>query len=290
MKAPDAQIAPSLPKRCHTLTLSLVFPDPKQDGALDMRSLIFSALLWIGTTAATAQAQDFSDSDWSHDFYKNCAAPTDTALAWAENHGDRVLRATLQPGDPGQCQSDTGPRHGARYWERAELRQRGNLAVGTDHEIRFQARFIEGFNGRQETFFQVHGWSPTCAAQPLVMLQFDGRAFKPMVLQAPEQDAPSAPGRPARGTLEHIRSDAVLPLSLEALQSHSHRFRLLIDMADSAFSVSLYVNGQPVIQNATGYLPRCATPHVKFGIYRPGGQNPHTSVVEIDDVRLRSGL
>lgn len=256
-----------------------------------MHRLILTMMFWIGASLAPAQAQDFEDSDWSHSFFKNCAAPNATALVWADHRGDRVLRATLEPGDPGQCRSDSAPRHGARYWERAELRQRGDLAVGTRHDIRFQARFLQGFNGNQETFFQLHGWSDTCAAQPLVMLQFDGRQLKPMILQAPDHTSIGRPGRPARGALTHIRSeDTQSRLSLERLQSQTQRFRLVADLRGTDPTVTVYLNGQALVSEAPVYLPPCATPHVKFGIYRPGGQNPHTSVVEIDDIRLRSGL
>lgn len=256
-----------------------------------MRRLILTAIFWIGAAMAPAQAQDFADSDWSHSFFKNCATPNAASLVWAEHHGDRALRATLEPGDPGQCRSDSGPRNGARYWERAELRQRGDLAVGTRHDIRFQARFLQGFNGNQETFFQLHGWSDTCAAQPLVMLQFDGRKFKPMILQAPDQALNGRPGRPARGALAHIRSDEAQDrLSLEHLRAQTQRFRLVADLRQDEPTVTVYLNGRAVVDKTPVYLPPCATPHIKFGIYRPGGQNPHTSVVEIDDIRLRSGL
>ena len=256
-----------------------------------MRRLIVTAIFWIGASLAPAQAQDFADSDWSHSFFKNCAAPNATALVWAEHRGDRVLRATLEPGDPGQCRSDSTPRHGARYWERAELRQRGDLPLGTRHDIRFQARFVEGFSGREETFFQIHGFSQTCGTGPLLMLQFDGRLLKAQVLKRESDPSKGSANRGERGALVWVRADknAAPDVSLDALRDRTLQFRMALDLTDRSPKVSLYLNGRPLLEDEPIHVSRCATPHVKVGIYRPGQRNPHTSVVEIDDLRIHSG-
>ena len=58
------------------------------------------------------------------------------------------------------------------YWERAEVKQRKSLNKSNLYEIDFLVRFVEGFNGNRENFFQIHQSNDGCRISPVIMLKF----------------------------------------------------------------------------------------------------------------------
>ncbi len=251
---------------------------------------VLLSLAMLAVMAIPARALDFHDADWSHGFRSNCPLPSDTAVRFRDVGADRKLAFTLNPGDIGGCSSDAKPRHGARFWERAELKQASTLAVGQTHRITFEATFAQGFRGKAETFFQIHAWSSDCKSAPLLMLQFDKKRLKTHVLQRNSTKFKAGTSRGTKGALAEIKTSnrARKALTSEALEGGTHRFDITFDTSHRVARMTVQMDGVTLVRNERVHLQRCAKPHVKFGIYRPGTQNKKTSVLLIDDVIISS--
>ncbi|MCB1332975.1 MAG: heparin lyase I family protein [Roseivivax sp.] len=254
-------------------------------------SPILAAAAALVLTVAPAAAEDFRDADWSASFYQNCDAPKPSAIGWTTVGGDRKLQFTLAPGDVGGCKSDDGPRNGARNWERAELKQRGTLSRGKRHEIRFQATFVDGFHGKEENFFQIHGWTPQCSSAPLLMMQFNrGRMDVKVLQRASDPFKDNGVSRGEKGALSDAMGGFGLIRSprMGSLKGKPHDFRVLLDMAGKSPRISIWMDGAALVEDKAMYMRDCSVPHVKFGLYRPGKKNRASSVLLIDDVRISS--
>ncbi len=253
------------------------------------RLLILFAATVFG--AAAAMAQDFQDSDWSLGLYRNCALPAPDSVSWVSKSGDQKLQFKISPKDVGGCSSDARARNGARFWERAELRQRGGLAKAKTHDIRFQATVVSGFTGREETFFQIHGWTSKCSSAPLVMMRFHRKRLEVHVLKKTSDRTKSgAISRGEKGALVNETKSIKLrrDLTLAKLAGKPLNFQVLFDADRIKPRLTVKMNGQTLVDNAQMYVRDCSNPHVKAGIYRPGKQNKKTSILWFDDLTIRT--
>ncbi len=242
-----------------------------------MFTLIARLAAFVLTLAATSAHAEFRDRDWNAALLANCRLPSPQAVTWAGTAQDPQLAFTLNPGDRGGCRADTRRRNGAPYWERAELIQAGHMPRGTVQEISFTANFTEGFLGQRETFFQIHGWTKSCNAAPLLMLQFHQRQMRAMVLTA------DIPGSAERGNL---RQKAMGTPRIDDLIGRDTQFRILFDQSGPQPTLTLIVNGRTLMKRQPVHMAPCAKPAVKMGIYRPGAQNPARSALVIDDLLI----
>lgn len=254
-----------------------------------LRNTLMSVVLI--SLASFLSADEFKDTDWNIGFYDNCRLPctitTDQdkrpkSITWYESLTDRQLAFSVLPGDVGGCSSDSAPRDGAKYWERAEIIQYQPLANNHRFEISFQARFDKGFSGKRETFFQLHGWSKSCDAAPLMMLQFDWRHLTAQVLALSPEEAETGQFT-ARGDLRRV---AMQPIHLDTLTSRDNRFEVVFDRTVDPNTVSLALNGTVLFDDHPIHVVPCAEPRIKFGIYRPGGLNPGASRWFLDKVMV----
>ena len=85
-----------------------------------------------------------NDKDWNVNFYDNCGMPKNDSMQWIEEGGNKFIRFQLRDKDYGQCSTDRAARHGAPYWERAELKQNSKLSPNTKYQVRFKVRFVQG--------------------------------------------------------------------------------------------------------------------------------------------------
>lgn len=258
---------------------------------LAFRLLPAAALCSAVLAGTDAQSAEYTDSDWRAKVYENCKPPNAQAITQISQGNDRKLRFALAPGDVGGCSTDAKPRNGERFWERAEVKQRGTLARGKLHDIRFQASFQQGFTGKHETFFQVHGWSKSCKSAPLVMLRFNRGQMEAHVLKDRGNPFASNPSRGAKGALKQVLKDHGLKkrYTTKQLGSGAHDFRVAVDMRKKRARLSLWIDGHPVIDNTPLHIMSCAVPHVKLGIYRPGKRSKTPSVLVVDDLVIASG-
>lgn len=139
-------------------------------------TLITLPLLVACNTSAFMRGNELKDKDWNRGFDSNCPLPHYKAIQWMEEEGRRFLRFTLNDGDKGGCVTDRKARNNAPYWERAEVAQMGLLSRDRVYTIEATLRIVEGFRGRGENFFQIHGYDKTCkGAYPPITVRFDNR-------------------------------------------------------------------------------------------------------------------
>ena len=69
--------------------------------------------------------------------------------------------------------------------ERAELKARNYFKKDSRYDISFSVRFVEGFKGKKEHWFQIHQQLKNCDDQrPPVMLSFDRSTLRMNTLLA----------------------------------------------------------------------------------------------------------
>jgi len=219
--------------------------------------VILSFLILSG--CQTTGGMEGIDKDWNVDFYDNCGLPKDS-LKTIEEDGNKFLRFQLKGGQRGYCSTDRRSRNGASFWERSELKQFQNLSKSSKYELKFKIRFIEGFEGPRETFFQIHQWQNNCKTVPIIMFKsnigiFDGDYSSQKEFKIKEN------------------------------KNRWINFKIILDFPEGLYSVKIddrnFING-----NSMGYVS-CGIPHIKFGIYRPGWKNNETSIVDFDDFKLK---
>lgn len=243
-------------------------------------TLIALALVALASSACNSigveQGGSVKDSDWNMRFGSNCKLPHYDSIRWLEENGRRFTRFSLNDKDKGGCPTDKAARHSAPYWERAELRQTGFLKKNNTYTIDKTLRFVEGFNGEREAFFQVHAYNKSCKqAGPPLMLMFDNN--------------------------KHTDSSV---LTLHALQSskrhNSYRsslnikdvlgewidLTLRVDTSDEG-KITLSIDDEVLFTDVPFWIAPCGKPHIKFGAYRPGRLSGNdVSVVDFDSINV----
>ena len=203
-----------------------------------------------------------SDNDWNLRFYDNCGFRDNLRIM--KEKDNTFYRFTLKNKDIGGCYSDRQARHGAPYWERAELKSTiGFTYPDKFYELTFDVRFVKGFTGDRETFWQFHAGSKTCKTSPILMLKFSSDQ---LVLNV--------------SNYGNIRASEIM--------GKWNKVKVLFDTSDFS-KYSVFFNGYPVETKMPFGISTCAIPYFKFGIYRPGvkkGKN-ETSIVDFDKFQLR---
>jgi hypothetical protein len=238
----------------------------------------------VCSTQAGASGKTYRDRDWNVKTIDNCGFPRtggkDASASWVRVDGEKKLKFTLHAGDKGECSTDQKARHRAPYWERAEVRQDPKMKPGKLQKISFEATFLEGFTGDRETFFQIHAWDKGCPAYPLVMMKSQkGR----LVVWSLHKVSGSGTEGSGRGQHREVQSSRV---SIPALYGTPQQFEMDLDTRTSPGRLTVRMNGKTIVSNASTQFAPCARPHIKFGIYRPGGAGSGTSSVLIDKVQM----
>ena len=212
-----------------------------------------------------------NDKDWNLSFSDNCGMPKGDSMQWIEQGKNKFIRFQLGDKDYGRCgASDRMRRHGAPYWERAELKQSTTLAWNTKYELAFKIRFVEGFSGDRESFWQIHAYNSPCRAKPPIMIKIN---FGYLILAAQREGG---------GHILHISG-----IKIWDLIGKWNNVKLNFDTTSSP-EISLYLNDKEIFLNVPFWVEECGMPHFKFGIYRPGNEiskNSH-SIVDFDKIIL----
>lgn len=249
-----------------------------------LRIALFSCA-FLFCAAQSMVAQNFNDSDWNTSFRSNCPLPVTTgpnkSVSKVKVSGDRKIAFVLRPGDVGGCPTDNKARNRAPFWERAELRQSKTLSLGKFHDISFSVQLPSGFSGKRESFFQIHGWAKGCPAYPPVMLKFNAGRLELHSLRGVRQ------GKSGKGVKGEHKRISVRGASLAEFRNQEQRLKLSLDLRSTPGTVSLAVNERTVVGPVPVEFARCATPHIKFGIYRPG-KGKAVSRAVFDDFIVKS--
>lgn len=189
--------------------------------------------------------------------------PQDTSIRLLSQVGVPFVRFTVQDGDIGGAPTDNDPSHSAVFdrphSERAEVRTEGTLDRNSIYEVTFEVRFIQGFRGESETFFQIH----TGQKPPLMFFLRDfGRTHLLANLMQGCQSTCGHNDQPEYVSHKTIFSE---------LQMFGgwHRFRLLIDTSNQG-SMSIYFNKTILVDEQPVTFPSQHRPSLRLGIYRPG--------------------
>jgi hypothetical protein len=205
-----------------------------------------------------------SDKDWNVSFYSNCQLPKNT-LKIVQQNSNQFIRFKLSAGQKGGCNSDRRPRHSAFFWERSELKQNGKLHRNNIYEVTFDVRFISGFKGDRESFFQIHQSDKGCRGRPLIMLKFSNGL---------------------------LLGDYVV--NIKDIIGNWVNFNVILNFVEMSYDI--YLDNMLFIENRPfrTTLNSCARPHIKFGIYRPGYYRSdgslilnNTSIVDFDKIKIK---
>ena len=214
----------------------------------------------------------YSDDDWNLKFYDNCGMPKNSSVQWIEEGKNKFLRFQLDNKHYGECASDRKIRHNAPYWERAELKQISSLTRNAKYQLEFQVRFLEGFSGNRESFWQIHSCAGQSCCRPPVMIKFsEGKLGL------------SAMDRAGRKSSTYISN-----VKIEDLIGRWSIFVLEFQTTDTA-NISLSLNGNNIFSDIPFVIPKCGNPHLKFGIYRPGNAyGNNTAIIDFDEITLNN--
>ena len=241
-----------------------------------------AVLAMVLAVPAQAKGKTFKDRDWSVSVYDNCGLPVSSgpnkSVSWAKIGGDKKLRFVLRPGEVGKCSTDNKARHRAPFWERAEVHQKGVLKLGQAHRVEVEFTVLAGFKGDRETFFQIHGWNGNCHAYPSMMIMFDKGSLHVWALRGVDPNSSKGTGQ--------LRSVQKRNVSVGSLTGKANRLTIDFDARTAPGRLSVSLNGAPFVVNAPIEFASCAKPHVKMGIYRPGGKGSGTSEVLFDDLTV----
>ena len=242
---------------------------------LGLSFLLFGCQTVTGRYINNATGSNFKDDDWNETFYDNAGLPSANSIKWIEENGNNFLRFTLKDKDKGIWSGDRTPRHRAPYWERAELKQRAYLSKNSNYEINFKVRFLEGFNGSRESFFQIHQWTENCQTSPTMMLKIHKRILTLSAKKTSHKLTNYYAGR--------SRKDS----KIEDLLGKWNSLKIIYSAIENKVTVSL--NESLIFENIEFVPDACGIPHIKFGIYRPGNEDypNNTSVVDFDKFEIR---
>jgi len=200
--------------------------------------------------------------------------PRNTSMQVLSQDGVSFVRFTIRDGDIGDAPTDNDPSHGRAfgkpYSERAEIRMHGTMRRNSVYEITFQARFIIGFQGDAETFFQIH----TGQKPPLMFFFRDfGRTHLQALLMQGCRRTCGHNDRP-----EAVRHKTIYPRS--EMFGRWHEYRLVIDTRNKG-RMSIYFDGNALIQDQPVTFPSQHRPYVRLGVYRAGDLKGNaTSIVD----------
>ena len=234
-----------------------------------MRYFLTFLFFILSSNLYATDPDSLPDDPWMKNFWGGCGYHP---IKHREN--DNVFwRFTLEKGDRGGCRNDHWDRHGAPFWERKEVRGK-KLETNSTYKIEFKARFVEGFEGERETFFQIHGSTgPTCSSSILMFKYGIQNAFYsslfPVIVESN--------GGKAIWQLEKFSIDEILGIW--------QKLKFVFETNVGTSNYSLYVNDKLEVLEEEFYIPACKIPFIKFGIYRPGDPKyGKTSIVDFDDV------
>jgi len=236
--------------------------------------LLFATSAWAENYRVPDAVMDQVSGVLGVDMIATQRMPRDTSMQVLSQGGVPFVRFTVIDGDIGGAPTDNDPTHSRifdrPYSERAEVRMDGTMRRNSTYEISFEARFVEGFQGEAETFFQIH----TGQKPPLMFFFRDfGRTH---LLANLMQGCQSTCGRNDQPT--YVRHKTIFPRS--GMFGQWHEFRLIIDTSNQG-SMSIFFNGTVLVQDQPVTFPTQHRPYVRLGVYRAGDLSGNaTSVVD----------
>jgi hypothetical protein len=185
--------------------------------------------------------------------YQNCKVRKG-AISKATDRWDFNLRH----GDIGGCVTDNQVRHGAPYWERAELRG-PNLQTGKAYAISVEFKFdADSKSSDRTSFFQIHSYNNGCTScLPMLMIKTHASGAITASLQNAKQ----------------YHDDVGLGITRTSATGQWRNLRVEISTSPGMNSLSIFIDGKEVIDKRDVYLDPKGIPYLKIGLYRPGSSS-----------------
>jgi hypothetical protein len=269
-------------------------------GERPMRRILTSVVLLVLLLPslafnAFAKNERYKDDDWNTTFYDNCGMPTGDSVRWIEEENNKFIRFQLEDKDYGNCGSgsDRRARHGAPYWERAELSQDSYLDNNSSYEINFKFRLVKGFKTKKETIFQIHGYSGKSCPKPILMLKFTGggkRKFLRLeLLKFPKNRKDTRINLiNKRSWIKHKLKKNDEKIRSQDILGKWINLKFLIKFNQINGYVDVFFNDAKIAKQLDFDMLPCFTPHIKFGIYRPGNKNGNKlSIIDFDKINVK---
>lgn len=218
----------------------------------------------------------YKAASWNISLEDGDRSSLNNAIRWVtscdEGQCAEALRFELAPGNIGGSPTDHIARHGASFWERAELKSE-ILKDDRNFDVTFRVKFIEGFQGDRETFFQIHNHNNQCWPLPSLMLKWSTGGY--LTTSTLKADQSSMRNR-------HF------PIKISDLYNQWLDIKFTVRRLDS--NRNMWTLFSPQLGRIEGryFLPECRRVFLKFGIYRPGYKNI-TNIIsksELADIKL----
>lgn len=173
----------------------------------------------------------------------------------------------LNHGDVGGCPTDKRARHGAPYWERAELRS-NYMKKDKTYEFSFEVKFDPTKRSSHLTsFFQVHSYASGCPnCVQMLSIRANGSAIAVHLLKK-----------------DGLHQRHNLGISRASLANDWHTFKVRLGTSPGYNRISIWVDGRRVLSEKNVYLNPKGIPYLKVGLYRPGS----TKGLPSDSVSIR---
>jgi len=206
------------------------------------------------------------------DFQAICSMPKG-ALVASRNGDDSHYLFSIDNKDIGGCLEDKKADSKAPWWERADLVQIGHIDVTKPQIVKFDARFLDGFVGKQESFFQIQNNNPACPAEPSLMIKWHKGDLELSILQDSNV----------------LKPKRFPDTTVKAHRSWSNWQLRLARQSKTTMTIDVSLNGKRIGRGHIAHIAECATPHVRFGIFRPGNawSENETSMVEFRRFSLK---
>ena len=235
-----------------------------------MRYFLTFLFFILSSNVYAADPDSLPDDPWMKNFWGGCGY---YPIKHHENN-NVFWRFTLEKGDRGGCSTDTDNNERTNlFMERKEVQGR-KLKSDATYEVQFKVRFVEGFVGEGETFFQVHGYNGDTCRLPLLMFKF-GKGLSPgerasvSILEKLQGETSNLDGF---GPIDKIRG----------IWQH---VKFIFETNVGTSKYWLYLGEKLLISDEEFDVPACKIPFIKFGIYRLGDPKyGKTSTVDFDDV------
>jgi len=254
--------------------------------------IFFLIFFLINSTYSYAKGLRYKDKDWNVYFYDNCVFPSykkeNRNLRWIKEKNNKFLRFQLSNKQIGKCSSDNKIRNGAPYWERAELKQVSIFKKNTSYEIKFKVRFIKGFQNDYEYFFQIHGYSSKECNSPILFIQTKGRNkhLRVLLRKYPSERDNNISNLIKKGSFKKYKlaTNSSRRIFIKDILNKWTNIKLLIHFKKTDGILDMYFDEEKVLEKQSFDILKCHTPHIKFGIYRPGNSSNKnfTSIIDFD--------
>ena len=236
--------------------------------------LTFLFCILVTPNVYATDPDSFPDDPWMKNFWGGCGY-----YPIKHNENNNVFwRFTLEKGDRGGCRTDTDNNERTNlFMERKEVQGR-KLKSDATYEVQFKVRFVAGFEGNRETFFQLHGFNGDGCNPPILMFKFGefGKSWSPDYwarLAITEHGG--------KYEVNHVQNFGPVD-KITGIWQHV-KFIFETNVGKSKYS--LYLNDKLEVSGEEIDVPSCKIPYIKFGIYRPGDPKyGKTSIVDFDDV------